>query len=91
MEEQLSCSFITMRIDKFLKSSRIIKRRQVAKAFCDADKVKINDIVCKPSSEIEVGDLLSIQFGSRIVEYRVLSTQENLPAKQAKDTMVEEV
>lgn len=80
-----------MRVDKFLKSSRIIKRRQVAKAFCDAKKVKINGNVCKPGAEVAVGDLLSIQFGSRIVEYEVLSLESNLKASEAKDRMVKEV
>lgn len=66
-----------MRVDKFLKVSRIIKRRTVAQEFCRAQKVKINGKIAKPSDKVEVGDLMSIQFGMKIVEFEILEIREN--------------
>ena len=54
-----------MRIDLFLKESRIIKRRTIAKEYCERGLVKINDKVAKPSSEISDGDTLTIKFGDK--------------------------
>ena len=66
-----------MRVDKYLKVSRIIKRRTVAQEFCRAQKVKINGKIAKPSDKVEVGDLMSIQFGMKIVEFEILEIREN--------------
>ena len=52
-----------MRLDKYLKVSRLIKRRTVAKEMVDAGRVKINDKVAKPGTEVKVGDVLEIGFG----------------------------
>ncbi|WP_459129158.1 RNA-binding S4 domain-containing protein [Guggenheimella bovis] len=79
-----------MRIDKFLKVSRIIKRRTVAKEFCDAGKVSIGENVLKPGDEVKVGDILSIRFGSKMVRYKILSINETASKETAKE-MVEEV
>lgn len=79
-----------MRIDKFLKLSRIIKRRTIAKEFCDANKVQINGKAAKASDQVKVGDVITIQFGLRFVSYKVLALLEN-PSKQDAQTMAEEV
>ncbi len=65
-----------MRIDKYLKVSRIIKRRTVAQEACEGGKVTINGKVAKPSSEVKVGDILSLQFGARCVTVEVLEVKE---------------
>ncbi len=65
-----------MRIDKYLKVSRIIKRRTVAQEACEGGKVTINGKVAKPSSEVKVGDVLSLQFGARTVTVEVLEVKE---------------
>lgn len=72
-----------MRIDKYLKVARIIKRRTVAKEVCDAGRVKLNGRVAKAGSELTVGDKLEISYGSRILEIEVLELRDNLPAREA--------
>ncbi|MDY3007026.1 RNA-binding S4 domain-containing protein [Anaerococcus sp. AGMB00486] len=61
-----------MRIDKFLKNSRIIKRRQVAKDACLNERVKLNGDLAKPGSLVEVGDIIDISFGKSNLKVRVL-------------------
>lgn len=63
-----------MRIDKYLKLTRLIKRRTVAKELLDRGLFKINDKIAKPSSEIEVGDHILLVLGRRILEIEVLMT-----------------
>ena len=65
-----------MRLDKYLKVSRIIKRRTVAKEACDGGRVSINSKVAKPGNEVKAGDVLEIRFGNRVGRYRVLDVQE---------------
>lgn len=65
-----------MRLDKYLKVSRIIKRRTVAKEACDGGRVSINSKVAKPGNEVKTGDVLEIRFGNRVGKYRVLDVQE---------------
>lgn len=65
-----------MRIDKYLKVSRIIKRRTVAQEACEGGKVTINGKVAKPSSEVKVGDILTLQFGTKTVTVEVLEVKE---------------
>lgn len=67
-----------MRIDKFLKMSRVIKRRSVANEVIDAGRVSVNSKVVKPSYEIKVGDIVEIQFGDKISKFEVL----NIPKLQ---------
>lgn len=62
-----------MRLDKYLKVSRLIKRRTLAKEASEADRVMVNNNVAKPSKEIKVGDLIKIQYGRKIIEVRVTS------------------
>ena len=65
-----------MRIDKFLKVSRIIKRRTVANEACDAGRVLVNGQPAKASRDVKEGDKIEIQFGQRTVKVEVLSTKE---------------
>ena len=74
-----------MRIDKFLKNSRIIKRRTVANEACDAGRVLINDKVAKASANVAVGDIIEIGFGTRSVKVEVLDIQETTKKDEAKD------
>lgn len=74
-----------MRLDKFLKVSRLIKRRTVAKEVCDGGKVKINGRVAKAGSEVKVGDKLEITFGQKQLSAEVLDIKETVKADEAKD------
>lgn len=65
-----------MRLDKFLKVSRIIKRRTVANEACDAGRVSVNGKPARASYDVKVGDLLEITFGTRTVKAEVLSVAE---------------
>lgn len=66
-----------MRLDKFLKISRIIKRRSVAKEVADKGRIQINEKVAKSSSTVKVGDQLKIQFGNRLVIYEIRELHES--------------
>ncbi|MBS7228947.1 MAG: RNA-binding S4 domain-containing protein [Eubacteriales bacterium] len=66
-----------MRLDKYLKVSRIIKRRTVANDACDLGRVMINGKTAKPSSEVKIGDVLDIRLGSGTICVKVLSIQEH--------------
>ena len=72
-----------MRLDKFLKVSRVIKRRTVANEACDAGRVKINDRPAKASTEVKVGDIIEVQFGSRPVKIQVLDIQDTTKKEEA--------
>lgn len=76
---------IDVRLDKFLKVSRIIKRRTVAKEVCDRGNVLINDRPAKASSEVKTGDVLQIDFGQRKIRVEVISKAEPVKAQDAKD------
>ena len=65
-----------MRVDKYLKVSRLIKRRTIAKEVCDHEKITINGKISKPSTEIKVNDIISIKFGTKLITIRVLNTNE---------------
>ena len=67
-----------MRLDKWLKVSRLIKRRTVAQEACDGGRVSINGAVAKPSKEVKVGDIISISFGAKTVKAEILSVQETV-------------
>ncbi len=74
-----------MRLDKFLKVARIIKRRTLAKDICDGGKVCVNGRVAKPGAEIKPGDVLELDFGSKKIKIEVLGTPNTVRADQAKD------
>ena len=67
-----------MRLDKYLKVSRLIKRRTVANEACDAGRVLVNDKPAKASVQIKTGDVIEIQFGSRNVRVEVLEVRETV-------------
>ena len=67
-----------MRLDKFLKVSRLIKRRTVANEACDNARVTVNGRPAKASYDVKAGDKLSVQFGTRTVTVEVLSVQDNV-------------
>ena len=74
-----------MRRDKFLKVSRLIKRRTVANEACDAGRVLINDKPAKASANVKAGDILTIQFGNKDVKVEVLDVQETVKKEEAKE------
>ena len=74
-----------MRIDKFLKVSRVIKRRTVANEACDAGRVLLNDKVARASAEVKAGDVITIQFGNKDVKVEVLTVQETVRKEEAKE------
>lgn len=67
-----------MRLDKYLKVSRLIKRRTVANEACSGGRVKVNGNIAKPSADIKVGDILEITFGDKTVKLKVLNVSEHV-------------
>ena len=76
-----------MRLDKFLKVSRLIKRRTVANEACDSGRVIINGKIAKASTEVKIGDVIEIKYGEKIIKFRV----RNIAAVVAKDAASEMV
>ncbi len=74
-----------MRLDKYLKVSRIIKRRTIANEACDGGRVSINGLVAKASTQVKVGDEIQIVFGNREMKVRVLSLEESIRKEDAKE------
>lgn len=74
---------MTMRLDKFLKVSRIIKRRTVANEACDNGRVLVNGKVARASYDVKVGDMLEISFGTRIFKAEVLNVLETVKKDDA--------
>ena len=77
-----------MRLDKYLKNSRIIKRRTVAKEACEQGRVEVNGRTAKPGLELRTGDEITITFGSNILKVRVLAMPETV-RKEDADAMYE--
>ena len=73
-----------MRFDKFLKVSRIIKRRTVAKEIADAGRISVNGVKAKPGTELKVGDILEIGFGQGKTRVRVLDLQAAVRKEEAE-------
>ena len=74
-----------MRLDKYLKVSRLIKRRTVANEACDAGRVTVNDRPAKASTDVKVGDIIEIQFGTNNVRLKVTEIVESTKKDDAKD------
>lgn len=72
-----------MRLDKYLKVSRIIKRRTVANEACDAGKVTVNDKVARASYDVKEGDVITVTLGAREIRVKVLSVQETVAKSDA--------
>ncbi|SHH51800.1 RNA-binding S4 domain-containing protein [Tepidibacter thalassicus] len=73
-----------MRLDKYLKVSRLIKRRTVAKEACDKGIISINGKVAKSSSQVNEGDVIEIKFGEKVNKYKVLEIKEHVLKNEAK-------
>ena len=73
-----------MRLDKYLKVSRLIKRRTVANEACDAGRVLMNDKPAKASANVKTGDIIEIRFGTRTVRVEVLDVQETVRKEDAE-------
>jgi ribosomal 50S subunit-recycling heat shock protein len=78
-----------MRLDKYLKIARIIKRRTVANEACSKDRVTINGKEAKPSKEIKVGDKCTIRFGDKIVAFRILEVPTGNVPKNSTSMLYE--
>lgn len=77
-----------MRLDKYLKTARILKRREAAKELALQSRIWINDRIAKPSSEVHIGDQIRIRFGYRLLEIQVLDIQKQV-SKQNTQTLFE--
>jgi len=74
-----------MRLDKYLKVSRIIKRRTVANEACSGGRVTLNGKVAKPGTEVKVGDIMTIRFGEHLGKYEITSIAETVRKDAAQD------
>ncbi|MBE6054226.1 MAG: RNA-binding S4 domain-containing protein [Clostridium sartagoforme] len=74
-----------MRLDKYLKVSRIIKRRTVAKEVCEGERVSINGKIAKPSTVVKEGDIIEIQFANRSLKARIINIAEHVKKENAKE------
>ena len=74
-----------MRLDKYLKVSRIIKRRTVANEACSGGRVSLNGKVAKAGAEVKIGDTIAIRFGDKLGKYEVVSNQETVKKDQASE------
>ena len=72
-----------MRLDKFLKVSRIIKRRTIANEACDASRVELNGRSAKAGAQVKVGDIITLHFGDNNFKFKILSTQETIKKEEA--------
>ncbi len=76
-----------MRLDKYLKVARIIKRRTVANEACSGDRILVNGKEAKPSKEIKVGDIITVKFGDKSYNVQVLEVPEGNVTKQSADSL----
>ena len=74
-----------MRLDKYLKVSRLIKRRTVANEACSTGHVTVNDKVAKPSTDVKEGDVISIRLGAKLLTAQILSVREFAPKETASE------
>lgn len=74
-----------MRLDKYLKVSRLIKRRTVANEACDAGRVLVNDKPAKASANVKAGDIIEIQFGTTSIKVEILNVSDTVRKEEAKE------
>jgi len=74
-----------MRIDKFLKNARIIKRRTVANEACDNERISVNGRTVKASYQVKIGDIIEVGFGTRVIKLKVTSINENAMKENASE------
>lgn len=72
-----------MRLDKYLKVSRIIKRRSVAKEVADRGRIKVNSILAKSSTDLKINDIIEIRFGNKLLTVRVLEMKDSTKKEDA--------
>jgi len=77
-----------MRLDKFLKVSRLIKRRTVANEAADAGRCSINGKQAKPSAEVKIGDIIEVRFGNSVTKVEVLSLNQTAKKEQAAEMYI---
>ena len=77
-----------MRLDKYLKVTRLIKRRTVANEACDAEKIVVNGKVARASYDVKVGDIIEINMGQRPLKVKVLNVTEYAPKENAADNYI---
>lgn len=73
-----------MRIDKYLKLTRIIKRRTIAQEACDQGRVQINGKVAKAGNQVKIGDLIEINFANKAIKYEVLELKEHVKKEEVE-------
>ena len=73
-----------MRLDKYLKVSRLIKRRTVANEACSMGRVSVNDKVAKPATDVKVGDVISVRYGSKLLTAEILVVKETVRKEEAE-------
>ncbi|MFL0195147.1 RNA-binding S4 domain-containing protein [Clostridium sp. WILCCON 0269] len=74
-----------MRLDKYLKVSRIIKRRTIAKEACEGGRVSINDKIAKPSTEVKEGDIIEIKYANKTLKAKILGIQNHVKKEDVQD------
>lgn len=74
-----------MRLDKYLKNSRLIKRRTIAKDACEGEKVYLNGKLAKPSAEVKVGDIIEIVFGEKRIKAEITGISDNVSKASARE------
>jgi ribosomal 50S subunit-recycling heat shock protein len=79
-----------MRVDKFLKNARLIKRRTVGKSACEGGRITVNDKEAKPGTKLKVGDIITIAYGNGVQKVEVLQLLEHAP-KEMAETMYREL
>ena len=72
-----------MRLDKYLKVSRLIKRRTLAKDVAESERILVNDVIKKPSYDVKIGDIITIMFGNKIVKVKVCSLDISIKKQDA--------
>lgn len=74
-----------MRLDKYLKVSRLIKRRTLAKEASESERILVNDKVAKPSKELKIGDIITIEFGRKEISVKVVSLTPSVKKEDASN------
>lgn len=74
-----------MRLDKFLKVSRLIRRRTLAKEFAESERVLLNGRIAKPAAEVKKGDIITLEFGQKKTVIEVLEVKDHVKAAEAKN------
>lgn len=77
-----------MRLDKYLKVSRVIKRRTLAQELCLGGHVKKNGRTAKPSTDVEVGDVIDVALGQKVISFKILKTADSADKKSASEMYV---